>query len=60
MKEVKVINTLTQEIAKKIQRMSGTYTPYVIFTDWCKMLSLSISNACEIIHGDLWQQREKT
>lgn len=54
MKEVKVINTLTQEIAKKIQRMSGTYTPYVIFTDWCKMLSLSISNACEIIHGDLW------
>lgn len=60
MKEVKVINTLTQEIAKKIQRMSDTYTPYVIFTDWCKMLSLSISNACEIIHGDLWKQREKT
>jgi hypothetical protein len=30
----------------------------VIFTDWCKMLALSISNACELGHGDIWKARE--
>ena len=39
--------------------MSGEYTPYVIFTDFCKMFALTISNAGDIMHGRIWQQREK-
>lgn len=46
------------EISDKINKMSGTYTPYVIFTDWCKMLALATANACEIRHNSIWQKRE--
>lgn len=52
------MNKIVQDISKEIQSMSGTYTPYIIFTDWCKMLALSISNACELTHGELWKLRE--
>lgn len=41
-----------------IQKISGTYTPYVVFTDWCKMLALAIANATELEHNDVWQYRE--
>lgn len=52
------MNKIVQDISKEIQSMSGTYTPYIILTDWCKMLALSISNACELTHGELWKSRE--
>lgn len=52
------MNKIVQDISNEIQSMSGTYTPYVIFTDWCKMLALSIANGCELVHGDTWKARE--
>lgn len=51
------MNKIVQDISKEIQSMSGTYTPYIILTDWCKMLALSISNACELTHGELWKSK---
>lgn len=53
------MNEILSEIVNRIQHMSGTYTPYVIFTDWIKMTALSISNSCQLFHDKIWQDREQ-
>lgn len=47
------------EIISIIEKMSGKYTPYVIFSDWVKMDALSIQNSCDVIHGRIWKDRER-
>lgn len=42
-----------------IERMSGKYTPYTIFTDWVKMTAISIQNSCYIFHNSVWEKREQ-
>lgn len=49
---------MIKEIVKNIQDMSGTYTPYVIFSDWVKMCALAIQNGCQVIHDEVWRKRE--
>ena len=51
----KIIN----EIVNEINRLSGTYSGYDIFSDWVKSLALSISNSTDLIHGEVWNHREE-
>lgn len=48
-----------KEIVKVISSMSGKYSPYQIFSDFCKMFGLAISNACALNHDELWEEREE-
>lgn len=48
-----------KEIVKVISSLSGKYSPYQIFSDFCKMFALAISNACVLDHDDLWNEREE-
>ena len=48
-----------KEIIKTIQSMSGKYAPYNIFSDWIEMCSLSIQNACYLVHNNVWKDREQ-
>lgn len=48
-----------KHIINSIEELSGSYTPYVIFTDWVKMMAISIQNSCCMIHNKLWNTREK-
>lgn len=48
------------EIIKTIEKMSGRYAPYNIFSDWIQMCSLTIQNSCSLIHNQIWQEREQT
>lgn len=57
---------MKENIVKEIEKMSGQYTPYQIFSDWVAMLAISIQNACwEVYRGmrqfdnNLWQDRER-
>lgn len=50
---------VTEDMAKKITDLSGTYSGYEIFSDWIKAFALSISNSTDMIHGKLWKEREK-
>lgn len=52
-------NEAKGEIVKRIQRMSGSQSPYNIFSDWIECFALSIANTCMMIHGSVWQEREK-
>lgn len=46
------------KIIKKIASMSGRYSGYEIFNDWIRCMALSISNSLDMLHGELWEQRE--
>lgn len=48
-----------KEIINTIGDISGSYTPYVIFTDWVKMTALAIQNSCCAMHDKIWRTREK-
>ena len=48
-----------KEIVKVISSMSGKYSPYQIFSDFCKIFGLAISNACALNHDELWGEREE-
>lgn len=48
-----------KDIIKAIEKLSGKYSGYMIFTDWIKCCALSIQNACYPFHDELWTAREK-
>lgn len=48
-----------KEIIKAIMDMSGSKAQYTIFRDWVESMALAIQNSCTVIHGQLWQDREK-
>lgn len=47
---------MKKEIIKEINRLSGRYSAYEIFSDWIKMLAISISNSVDVLNYD---NREK-
>ncbi len=47
------------ELIDRINRMSGRYSGYEIFSDWVKMSALSIANSCLLFHGRIWKHREQ-
>ena len=49
-----------KKILQTIAELSGSYTPYVIFSDWVKMMAMTIQNTCDQYHGEQWKKREKT
>ena len=48
-----------KEIIKAINSISGSYSRYNIFSDWIQMCSLSMQNACCLIHNRCWRDREE-
>lgn len=50
---------MEEQIIGIIQKMSGSYNPYTLFTDWVAMMAISIQNACCLQHGKTWQERER-
>lgn len=49
---------LKKEIVQDIQKLSGKYSTYQIFTDWIAMFALAIQNSCNLIHDAVWKERE--
>lgn len=48
-----------QEIIKRIQNLSGRYSPYNVFSDWIECSALAIQNTCTMPHTKSWEAREK-
>lgn len=48
-----------QKIIKRIQNLSGRYSPYNVFSDWIECSALAIQNTCTMPHTKLWEAREK-
>ena len=50
---------MKKEIVKNIIKLSGKYTTYTIFTDWVKMMALTIANSSTLVHDKVWKLREE-
>lgn len=48
-----------KEIIDRINRISGKYSAYEVFTDWIRCCAIATSNAVDIFHGKVWKDREK-
>ena len=49
-----------KEIINRINGLSGSRSPYEIFSDWVKLMALAIQNASfPFRHDTLWQKREE-
>lgn len=48
----------THKIIKLIESLSGQYSGHQIFTDWCTMMAISISNSCELFDTKEHRERE--
>lgn len=48
-----------QEIINTINRISGRYSAYEVFTDWIRCSALATSNAYQLSHDKVWQDREQ-
>lgn len=48
-----------KDIIRYIEKISGKYSSYEVFSDWIKCCSLSISNSMELFHGKVWKDREQ-
>ena len=51
--------SIKKEIIKEITNLSGAHSPYEIFSDWVRCCSLSICNSVNLIHNEVWQERER-
>lgn len=51
--------TAKDGIIKRILEISGKYSAREIFTDWVKLMALSISNSTQMIHNRVWKERER-
>ena len=47
-----------REIIKMLNSMSGSRSTYDVFSDWVKLMALSIQNSCQIFHDAIWNARE--
>ena len=48
-----------KEIIERITSISGEYSAYEVFTDWIRMMAMSISNACSAPYDAVYTEREK-
>ena len=48
-----------KEIVNTLQRMSGKYSAYEIFSDWIKCCALAISNQSDLFQCEIWEKREQ-
>ena len=39
--------------------MSGSYSPYNIFSDWIELCALSVQNTVTVVHNRIWKDREQ-
>lgn len=50
---------MKRQIIDRLNKISGKYSMYEVFSDWIRCCSISISNAVEPFHDDVWKERER-
>ena len=46
------------EIINSIEKISGKYSAYEVFTDWIRCMALAIANSISPVHNRIWEERE--
>ena len=49
-----------KKIIKAIEKMSGRYSAYEVFSDWIRCMAIGISNSTQLLHDRIWKEREQS
>ena len=50
---------MKKKIINTIEKISGRYSAYEVFTDWIRCMAMAISNSVTPFRGSIWQEREQ-
>lgn len=48
-----------KDIVNMINKISGKYSAYEVFSDWIRLCALSINNSLCFLHDSVWEERER-
>lgn len=50
---------IKKEIIRNLEKISGKYSMYEVFSDWIKCGALAVSNGTTFYHDSIWHKREQ-
>lgn len=56
---MKAVDTEIKLIVKSLNALGQSIGVETVFRDWCECSALTIANSIDVIHGSLWERREK-
>lgn len=56
---MKAVDNEIKLIVKSLNALGQSIGVETIFRDWCECSALAIANSVDVIHGSLWERREK-
>ena len=51
--------SIKKEIIRNLEKISGKYSMYEVFSDWIKCGALAVSNGTTFYHDSIWHKREQ-
>lgn len=51
--------SIKKEIIRNLEKISGKYSMYEVFSDWIKCGALAVSNGTTFYHDSIWHKREE-
>lgn len=56
---MKIADTEIKEIVKVLEGPGRSMGVENVFRDWCECSALAFANGCDLLHGPVWERREK-
>lgn len=56
---MRIVDTEIKEIIKSLEKIGYSVGVETVFRDWCECAALAFSNGCDLLHGAVWERREK-
>lgn len=56
---MRITETEIKEIIKILERLGYSMGVETVFRDWCECFALALANGCDLLHGPVWEKREK-
>lgn len=56
---MRIIDDNIKKIVKALEEIGYSVGVETVFRDWCECSALAIANGCDLLHGEVWERREK-
>ena len=56
---MRITDASIKEIIKRLEQLGHSVGVETVFRDWCECAALAFANGCDLLHGPVWERREK-
>lgn len=56
---MRITDASIKEIIKRLEQLGHSVGVETVFRDWCECAALAFANGCDLLHGPVWEKREK-